>query len=67
MTANSSLFRKYLSDETLRPSRTTLTSDSELALTARKPDKSTKPRKSQNSAAIKPLKRGTGKTTKAWK
>ena len=66
MTASSSLSRKYLSDETLRPSRTTLTGDSELAL-ARKPDKSTKPRKSQNSAAIKPLKRGTGKNTKAWK
>ena len=67
VTANGSTVRKQFLDDTRRPGRTTITSDSELA-TVRKPDnRTTKSRKLYNSAASKPPKRGTGKTTKAWK
>ena len=67
VTANGSTVRKQFLDETRRPGRTAITSDSELA-TVRKPDnRTTKSRKSHSSAASKSLKRGTGKTTKAWK
>jgi hypothetical protein len=66
-TANGSTVRKHSLDEIRRPGRTTITSDSELA-TARKPDRTTKSRKSHNSAVSKPLnKRAAGMTTKAWK
>ena len=67
-TVNSENVQKHLTqNETRRSGVAPITSNSELAIARKTDSKTTKVRKSVNSAQAKPVKRGSGKSAKAWK